>query len=150
MNWDLRVLLLLIVIHSERLYNLSVPKLHRAMAYCEVIFNFPAQKYCHTTNGMFIFLTRNQKNIKRGDTEAVARRCSVKKVFLDISQNSQENTYVKVSFLIKLQASGLRPATLLKKRLWRRCFPVNLAKFLRTTFLIEPLRWLLLTILKAR
>ena len=25
-------------------------------------------------------------------------------------------------------------ATLLKKRLWRRCFPVNLAKFLRTPF----------------
>ena len=27
------------------------------------------------------------------------------------------------------------PATLLKKRLWRRCFPVNFAKFLRTLFL---------------
>ena len=30
--------------------------------------------------------------------EAVAQRCSVKKVFLEISQNSQEN---RVSFLIK-------------------------------------------------
>ena len=29
----------------------------------------------------------------------------------------------------------LRPATLLKKRLWHRCFPVNFAKFLRTPFL---------------
>ena len=28
-----------------------------------------------------------------------------------------------------------RSATLLKKRLWRRCFPVNFAKFLRTPFL---------------
>ena len=28
----------------------------------------------------------------------------------------------------------LRPATLLKKRLWRRCFPVNFAKFLKTVF----------------
>ena len=28
-----------------------------------------------------------------------------------------------------------RPATLLKKRLWHRCFPVNFAKFLRTPFL---------------
>ena len=37
-------------------------------------------------------------------------------------------------------------ATLLKKRLWRRCFPVNFAKFLRTLFLIEHLRWLLLTL----
>ena len=27
-----------------------------------------------------------------------------------------------------------RPSTLLKKRLWHRCFPVNFAKFLRTPF----------------
>ena len=39
--------------------------------------------------------------------EVVARRCSLKKVFLEISQNSQENTCARVSFLIKLQASGL-------------------------------------------
>ena len=30
------------------------------------------------------------------------RRCSVKKVFLEISQNSQENTCARASFLIKL------------------------------------------------
>ena len=30
---------------------------------------------------------------------------------------------------------GLRPATLLKRRLWHRCFPVNFEKFLRTSFL---------------
>ena len=59
--------------------------------------------------------------------EAVARRCSVKKVFLDISQNSQESTCARVSFLIKLQ-----PSTLLKMRLWHRCFPVNFVKFLST------------------
>ena len=28
-----------------------------------------------------------------------------------------------------------RPATLLKKRRWHRCFPVNLVNFLRTPFL---------------
>ena len=55
---------------------------------------------------------------------------------LEISQDSQENTCARVSFLIKLQA---RPATLLKKRLWRRCFPVNFAKFLRTLFYRTPL-----------
>ena len=48
-------------------------------------------------------------------TEAVAQKCSVKKVFLKISQNSQKNTYARVSFLIRLHASGL---------------PVNFAKFL--------------------
>ena len=36
--------------------------------------------------------------------EAVAQWCSVKKLFLEISQNSQENTCARVSFLIKLQA----------------------------------------------
>ena len=37
-----------------------------------------------------------------------------------------------------------RPAILLKRRLWHRCVPVNFAKFLRTTFFTEHLRWLLL------
>ena len=37
-------------------------------------------------------------------TEAVAWSCSVETVFLEIPQNSQVNTYAKVSFLIKLQA----------------------------------------------
>ena len=60
------------------------------------------------------------------------RRCSVKKVFLEISQNSQENTCDRVSFLIKLHATLLK--NLLKKRLSHRCFPVNFAKFLRTPF----------------
>ena len=40
--------------------------------------------------------------------EAVTQRCSVKKVFLEISQNSQENTFARVSFLIKLQAEDLK------------------------------------------
>ena len=46
--------------------------------------------------------------------EAVARRCSVRKGVL---------------------RNFARPATLLKKRLWHRHFPVNFAKFLRTPFL---------------
>ena len=52
-----------------------------------------------------------------------------KKVFLEILQNSQENTY----------ASGLRPATSLKKSLRHRCFLANFAKFLRTSFYRTPL-----------
>ena len=43
-------------------------------------------------------------------------------VFLEISQIWQENTCDSVS------------STLLKKRLWYRCFPGNFVKFLRTTF----------------
>ena len=35
----------------------------------------------------------------------------------------------------KDRVAGLRPTTLLKKRLWHRRFPVNFVKFLRTPFL---------------
>ena len=38
------------------------------------------------------------------NTEAATRGVLWKKVFLKISQNSQENSFVRVSFLIKLQA----------------------------------------------
>ena len=40
-------------------------------------------------------------------TEAVIRMCSVKKVFLEISESSQKKTCARLSFLIKLQAIGL-------------------------------------------
>ena len=53
------------------------------------------------------------------------QRCSVKRGVL---RNFTNFTGKHVS---------LRPATLLKKRPWRRCFPVNFAKFLRTFFLRE-------------
>ena len=39
-------------------------------------------------------------------TEAATRGVLLKKVFLEISQNSQENTCARVSFLIKLQAAA--------------------------------------------
>ena len=46
------------------------------------------------------------------------------------------------------KVAGLRTATLFKKRLWHRCFPVNFSKFLRTLFFIEHLWWLLLKVLR--
>ena len=47
------------------------------------------------------------------------------------------------SFFLK-QNWGLSPATLLKKRLWHRCFQVNFSKFLRTPVLQNTSRRLLL------
>ena len=75
--------------------------------------------------------------------EAVAQRCSVRKVFLEISQNSEENTCARQK---RHSGTGvfLRPATLSKKRLWHGCSPVNFVKFLRAPFLTEHLWWLLL------
>ena len=65
-------------------------------------------------------------------------------MFLEILQNSQENTYARVSSFNKV--AGLRPAALLKKRLWHRCFPVNFAEFLRTPFLHNTSGLLLLKV----
>ena len=47
------------------------------------------------------------------------------------------------------KVAGLRLATLLKKRLWRSCFPVNFMKFRRKLFFINHLQWLLLYIVKS-
>ena len=70
---------------------------------------------------MFITEKSSCKTSKsQSDLGTVARRCSVKKMFLKILQNSQENTCTRVS--------------LLKKRLWHWCFPVNFVKYLRTHF----------------
>ena len=54
-----------------------------------------------------------------------------KKVFLKISQNSQENTCARVSFLIKLQ---IQPAALLTKRLWNRFSFCELYEIFQNTF----------------
>ena len=51
-------------------------------------------------------------------------RCSVKKVFLKISQNSRENAYIGVSFFNNV---------LLKKGLRHKCFPVNFEKIFKNS-----------------
>ena len=48
-------------------------------------------------------------------------------------------TSVPILFFNKV--AGLRPASLLKKRPWHRCFPLNFAKFLRTPFLQNTPAW---------
>ena len=43
------------------------------------------------------------------------------------------------------KVAGLSPATLLKKRLWHRCFPGDFVKLLRTLISTEHLWWLFLS-----
>ena len=61
--------------------------------------------------------------------EAVAQKCSVKKVFLEISQSSQENTFARVSFLIKLQACNF-----IKKETLAQVFSCELCEISKNTF----------------
>ena len=60
------------------------------------------------------------------DVEAVAQRWSVKKVFLEISQSSQENTCITVPFLKKLQASG-KGIDVAKSNNSKECLSVTIA-----------------------
>ena len=53
-------------------------------------------------------------------TTAVIRRCSVKKIFLKSSKNSEENTGIGVSFLIKSQAQA---CNLIKRNASTQVFP---------------------------
>ena len=57
------------------------------------------------------------------------QKSSIKTGVLQVSQNSQESACARIYLLI------LRPISLLKKRLWHRCLPVDFVKFKRTLFL---------------
>ena len=57
------------------------------------------------------------------------RRCSVRKgVLWNLAKFTGKHLCQSLFF------NKVKPATLLKKRLWYKCFPVNFAKFLRTYF----------------
>ena len=59
--------------------------------------------------------------------------CSVKKGALKIFANFTGKKPMLESFFNKV--SGLQACIFIKKRLQRKCFPVNIAKFLRTSIL---------------
>ena len=61
------------------------------------------------------------------------RRCSVRKGVLRNLTKFTGTHLCQSLFFNKVAA--LKPAALLKRRLWHRRFPVNFAKFLRTLFL---------------
>ena len=70
--------------------------------------------------------------------QALTLRCSVKKVVLRNFAKLIRKHLCQSLFFNKV-------STLLKKKLWHKCFPANYAIFLKTSFLTEHLRWLLLS-----
>ena len=93
-----------IYVHSKQLKS-DLLSLVFTVFYRKIFLSF----HFHFHRGYFII------------TEAAPTGVLWENIFLEISQNTQENTCARVS--------------LLKKRLWHRCFSVNFAKFLRTSFL---------------
>ena len=111
---------------------------------CDRVLRFTVIKLlketCFMVSMLRYYLNKSWKAMDTINTITITqkqspKRFSIKKVFLKNYQNSQEKSCVGVSFLIKLQASGLQ----------HRCFPGYFAKFLGTPFFTKHLRWLLLT-----
>ena len=91
-----------------------------------------AEKWEMTPMTVNAYFNPSQNEIgKFNSIEAVVQRCPVKTVLLKCSQNSERETPVPESLF---NIAGLRPATLLKKRPWHRCFHLDFGKFLRTLF----------------
>ena len=74
----------------------------------------------------YLFLSIYSAYLETDEHLKAVAGCSLKRMFLRISQNSQKNTCARVFFN---KGAVLRPAALLKKRLCHRCFPVNFAIF---------------------
>ena len=104
------------------------------------------RNYKYFSNEAFMFDVKNSiiqmtsenndlefDRFKTALVEAIQRHAPMKKRYVRVNQARSSHPEV-----------FCKPATLLKKRLWHRCFPVNFVKFLRTPFFMEHLRWLLL------
>ena len=88
-----------------------------------------------------IFFQNNHQNTKKiqskineflQNREAVIRRCSVKKVFLKISQNSQENTSTRVFFFNKVRP---QVCNFIKKETLALVFSCEFCEIFKNTYL---------------
>ena len=95
-------------------------------------------EYGHFSRDVIAILTKLSKAYDRSSRPEVFCKKGVLRNFAKFTGN-----YLCQSLFFDKDA-GLRPATLLKKRHWHRCFPMNYVKYLRTPFFIEHLWWLLL------
>ena len=85
----------------------------------------------------FLMEYGNRFDCFKGNARSSHRRCSVRKgVLKNFAKFAGKHLCQKLFFK---KVVGRRPATLLKRRLWHRCFQADFAKFLRTHFFTEHL-----------
>ena len=90
--------------------------------------------------------SKNPRKKSLSDMSDWALHAHLRQAYLESYRTSKMEQFAKIASNLQQYQSfffnnvaGLRPATLLKKRLWLRCFPLNFAKFLRTPFYRTPL-----------
>ena len=79
----------------------------------------------------------SERNFSQETSETATKGVLCKKVFLEILQNSQENTFERASFFNKV--AGLSPATLFKKETLARVFSCEFCEISENIFFTEPL-----------
>ena len=94
-------------------------------------FSLPARTFAESARDTFMYYVRNSRP-----------KLFCKKGVLNNFAKFTRKHLCWILFFNKVAV--LRPATVLKKRLQYRCFPVNFGKFSRTTFFTEHLWWRLL------
>ena len=95
-------------------------------------------------NFFWLIPKRTQKFTAWWLHESSRERCSTKKDVLSNFAKSTGKHLCQSLFFDKV--ADLTPATLLKKSLWHSCFPLNFAKFLKTSFFQNTSGQLLLTV----
>ena len=105
------------------------------------MMNFLLQKYLIAQSPLLCLQKNFIMDVPFYTSEVVVRKYSVKKLLLKISQNSQENTCVRVSFLIKFQASA---CNLIKKETLTQVFSCEICESFKNAFFIKHLKWMLL------
>ena len=110
------------------------------------MYLFKTKKVCNVIYCQsFLKAFENGNNIQHGKLLRFLwsshLRSSIKKVFLKISQNSQENTCVGVSILINLHASGLQLYQ--KKETTTQVFSCEFSEIFKNTFFSEHIQTLL-------
>ena len=103
---------------------------------CKDRFNYICKRKPREYNFLFIFSSCSYLKCsckKWQKSRSSHRRCSVRKgVLRNFAKFTGKHPCQRLFFN---RVGGLKPATLFKKRLWRRCFLVNFAKFLTIPFL---------------
>ena len=89
----------------------------------------PSELYCYNCSRV-TYINYN-KNFCMASPEAVVQRCCVQKLLLKL-RTELTGKYQCRSLFNKV--AGLQTCNFIKKRLQDSCFPVNVAKFLRTAF----------------
>ena len=105
-------------IHPIKINNKSIEIKHGICSKLNIMF----ENYMVSTKFTYALFQRERYS-------RAVHRCSVKKLFRNISQTSLEHMVIRALFY---QVAGMQLATLSKTIAWYRCFAENFMKFFRT------------------